>query len=59
MSRKPPDAVTKAWARLIRARETVVGAVERDLKAAGLPALSYQKYIVLPAQFSPGEALRC
>src|SRR4051795_7816241 len=45
MSRKPSDAVTKAWARLIRAREIVVGAVERDLKAAGLPPLA--RYDVL------------
>src|SRR5437763_16276123 len=41
MSRKPSAAVTKAWARLIRARETVVAAVERDLKAAGLPPLAW------------------
>ena len=26
---------------------------------AGYPVLSFQEYIVLPAQFSPGEALRC
>ena len=41
MSRNPSDAVTKAWARLIRARETLVGAVERDLKDAGLPPLAW------------------
>jgi DNA-binding MarR family transcriptional regulator len=41
MVRNPSDAVTKAWARLIRARETVVAAVERDLKAAGLPPLGW------------------
>jgi DNA-binding MarR family transcriptional regulator len=41
MSRNPSHAVMNAWARLIRARETVVAAVERDLKAAGLPPLAW------------------
>src|SRR3954451_20449083 len=41
MSRNPSHAVVNAWARLIRARETVVAAVERDLKAAGLPPLAW------------------
>jgi DNA-binding MarR family transcriptional regulator len=41
VSRKPSDAVVNAWARLIRARETVVAAVERDLKAARLPPLAW------------------
>src|ERR1041385_426032 len=41
MSRAPSEAAVKAWARLIRARETVVTAIERDLKAAGLPPLAW------------------
>src|SRR3954471_15881290 len=41
MSRHPSDAVVTAWARLIRARETLVAAIERDLKAAGLPPLAW------------------
>jgi DNA-binding MarR family transcriptional regulator len=41
MSRNPSDAAVKAWARLIRARETLVAAVEGDLKAAGLPPLAW------------------
>ena len=41
MSRNPSDAVVKAWARLIRARETLVAAIERDLKVAGLPPLAW------------------
>jgi|SRR4051794_38155446 DNA-binding MarR family transcriptional regulator len=41
MSRSRSDAVVNAWARLIRARQTVVTAVERDLKAAGLPPLAW------------------
>jgi len=57
MSRKPSDAVTKAWARLIRARETVVGAVERDLKAAGLPPLAWYD-VLLELTHAPGGRLR-
>lgn len=41
MLRNPSDSVVKAWARLIRAREALVAAVERDLKAAGLPPLAW------------------
>ena len=41
MSRTPSDAVVTAWARLVRAREALVTAVEGDLKAAGLPPLAW------------------
>jgi DNA-binding MarR family transcriptional regulator len=41
MSRNPSEAVVTAWVRLVRARESVVAAVERDLKAAGLPPLAW------------------
>src|SRR5256885_12172319 len=57
MSRKPSDAVTKAWARLIRAREIVVGAVERDLKAAGLPPLAWYD-VLLELTRAPDGRLR-
>src|SRR4051795_9262405 len=57
MSRKPSDAVTKAWARLIRARETVVAAVERDLKAAGLPPLGWYD-VLLELTRAPDGRLR-
>ena len=57
MSRKPSAAVTKAWARLIRARETVVGAVERDLKAAGLPPLAWYD-VLLELTRAPDGRLR-
>src|SRR5438270_9473795 len=53
MPRNPSVAITKAWARLIRARETVVSAVERDLKAAGLPPLAW--YDVLLELSRPPE----
>src|ERR1700736_3242661 len=41
MSRNPSDAAVKAWTRLVRARETVLGAIERDLKAADCPPLAW------------------
>src|SRR6476620_8532054 len=53
MSRNPADAVVNAWARLVRARETVVAAVERDLKEAGLPPLAW--YDVLLELSRAGE----
>ena len=36
MTDKLSDSVTKAWVRLVRARHTVVSAVEADAKAAGV-----------------------
>src|SRR2546421_1444593 len=57
MPRNPSDAVTKVWARLIRARETVVGAVERDLKAAGLPPLAWYD-VLLELSRAPDGRLR-
>jgi DNA-binding MarR family transcriptional regulator len=41
MSRNPSDSAVKAWARLVRARETLFAAIERDLKAAGCPPLAW------------------
>jgi len=57
MPRNPSVAITKAWARLIRARETVVGAVERDLKAAGLPPLAWYD-VLLELSRAPDGRLR-
>src|SRR6266536_2046757 len=41
MSRNPSEPVTRAWIGLMRARETVLGAIERDLKAANCPPLAW------------------
>ena len=41
MARNPAEAVTRAWIRLMRARDAVLGAIERDLKAADLPPLAW------------------
>jgi DNA-binding MarR family transcriptional regulator len=37
----PSDAVIRAWARLVRAQQTVLAAVEAELKAAGFPPLAW------------------
>jgi DNA-binding MarR family transcriptional regulator len=39
--RLPSDAVIRAWARLMRAQQAVLAAVEADLKAAGFPPLGW------------------
>jgi len=57
MSRNPSDAAVKAWARLIRARETLVAAVELDLKAAGLPPLAWYD-VLLELTRAPDGRLR-
>jgi DNA-binding MarR family transcriptional regulator len=41
MTRNPSDTVTRAWIRLMRAREAVLGAIEADLKAAGVVPLAW------------------
>jgi DNA-binding MarR family transcriptional regulator len=41
VSRNPSEATVKAWTRLVRARETVLGAIERDLKAADCLPLAW------------------
>ena len=37
----PSDSVVKAWARLVKAQHKVMGAVETDLRKAGLPPLAW------------------
>jgi DNA-binding MarR family transcriptional regulator len=41
MSRNPSETTVKAWTRLMRAREAVLGAIEHDLKAADCPPLAW------------------
>ena len=40
-SPKPSPSITRAWVRLMRAQQLVLAAIERDLKAAGLPPLGW------------------
>lgn len=41
MPQLPDETTTKAWARLVRARQLLLERIERDLKAAGLPPLRW------------------
>lgn len=41
MNEKPAEVEVRAWARLVRASQAVIGAIEADLKAAGLPSLHW------------------
>jgi DNA-binding MarR family transcriptional regulator len=38
---KPSEASTRAWTSVMRARERLLGAIEADLKAAGMPPLAW------------------
>jgi DNA-binding MarR family transcriptional regulator len=39
--RVPSEAVIRAWTRLVRAQQTVLSAVEAELKSAGFPPLGW------------------
>lgn len=41
MTNSPSESVVRAWIRLVRAEQTVLAAVETDLKAAGFPPLAW------------------
>ncbi|WSH65344.1 helix-turn-helix domain-containing protein [Rhizobium ruizarguesonis] len=38
---KPSEAAISAWTSIMRARERLLGAIEADLKAAGMPPLAW------------------
>jgi len=54
MPDKPTETVVRAWARLMKAQTLALAAVERDLKAAGMPPLAW--YDVLLEVERAGEA---
>lgn len=41
MNAKPSETVVRVWARLTKAQQRALAAIERDLKAAGLPPLAW------------------
>jgi DNA-binding MarR family transcriptional regulator len=57
MSRNPSEPVTDAWIALMRARDAVLGAIERDLKSADLPPLGWYD-VLLELVRAPGGRLR-
>ena len=57
MSRNPSDAAAQAWVRLMRARDRVLGAIEHDLKAAGVAPLAWYD-VLLELSRAPDGRLR-
>jgi DNA-binding MarR family transcriptional regulator len=57
MSRRPSQETTAAWARLVRVQQSVLAAVEKDLKKAGYPPLAWYDALLELARAEHG-ALR-
>jgi DNA-binding MarR family transcriptional regulator len=53
--RLPSDAVIRAWARLVRAQQQALAAVEADLKAAGFPPLGWYDVLLELSRADGGE----
>jgi DNA-binding MarR family transcriptional regulator len=54
-SDQPSDQVVHAWTRLVRAQQTVLAAVESDLKAAGFPPLAWYDVLLELARAMDGR----
>jgi len=59
MSRKPSSEATYAWARLLRVRQSLLSAVERDLKQAGFPPLSWYDALLELSRIEEGAIRPC
>jgi DNA-binding MarR family transcriptional regulator len=57
MAAMPSTTTIRAWARLIRTHQAVLGAVERDLKDAGFPPLAWYD-VLLELTRAEGGRLR-
>ena len=57
MAKRPTDAKIEAWTRLVRAGQSVLSAVEADLKAAGFPPLAWYDAL-LELNRAEGDGLR-
>ena len=51
------EILVRAWARLLKAQQVALGAIEQDLKAAGLPPLIWYD-VLLEVERAGGEGLR-
>ncbi|WP_172746240.1 MarR family transcriptional regulator, partial [Neorhizobium sp. T7_12] len=56
-AQEPSPAITRAWVRLMRAQQLVLGAIEQDLKAADLPPLGWYD-VLLELSRAEGGRLR-
>lgn len=57
MAKAPSDTQVTAWARLVWASQTVTGRIEADLKASGMPPLTWYD-VLLELERAKGGALR-
>lgn len=57
MSRNPSKTVIRTWARLMKAQQLALAAIEGDLKAAGLPPLAWYD-VLLEVERAGGDGLR-
>src|SRR5579864_6030677 len=57
MTERPGETVVRAWARLMKAQQLSLAAIERDLKAAGLPPLVWYD-VLLEVERAGDEGLR-
>ena len=57
MSSAPSASAVRAWAKLVRAHQVLLAAVERDLRAAGQPPLAWYDAL-LELTRAPGGRLR-
>jgi DNA-binding MarR family transcriptional regulator len=55
MARRPSQEATLAWARLVRVQQSVLAAVERDLKKAGYPPLAWYDALLELSRAERGE----
>jgi DNA-binding MarR family transcriptional regulator len=55
MPRNPSDAAVKAWIKLIRARDQVLAAIERDLKAGDCPPLGWYDVLLELSRAADGR----
>lgn len=53
--RQPSDAVIRAWARLVRAQQQALAAIEAELKAAGFPPLAWYDVLLELSRADGGE----
>jgi DNA-binding MarR family transcriptional regulator len=53
--RLPSEAVIRTWARLVRAQQQALTAVEADLKAAGFPPLAWYDVLLELSRAAGGE----
>lgn len=57
MTRRPSDTVIRAWARLMKAQQLALSAIERELKEAKLPPLAWYD-VLLEVERAGKDGLR-